>query len=88
MKTLTRSARFKRQIKALLKKHYSESKLKDVLCLLANGRPLPQKYKDHSLVGNWSGFRECHIESNWLLIYSLTETEVILIATGTHDDLF
>ncbi len=88
MKILTRSNGFKRQFKSLLKKHYSENKFKDVVFFLANGQPLPMKYKDHALIGDWKGFRECHIESNWLLIYAVSDTEVVLVATGTHDDLF
>ena len=59
-----------------------------VLELLAKEEVLPAKYKDHSLSGKWKGHRECHIEPDWLLIYQTTEDELILIATGSHDDLF
>ena len=88
MRTFVRDSSFKRQLKALLKKHYSEEKLKEVLALLASGQPLPGKYKDHALSGSFKGCRECHIEDNWLLIYILTDDAVVLVATGTHDDLF
>jgi mRNA interferase YafQ len=46
------------------------------------------RFKDHPLVGGYSGARECHIESDWLLIYERTDTELVLIRTGTHADLF
>jgi len=55
---------------------------------LANGHALPPKNRDHNLSGNYSGFKECHIEPDWLLIYRITEIELILIRTGTHADLF
>ena len=51
---------------------------------------LPEKNKDHALTGNYIGFRECHIQSDWILIYAVSNTELILTAsrTGTHSDLF
>jgi mRNA interferase YafQ len=49
---------------------------------------LSQKYRDHVLVGQYKGTRECHIEPDWLLIYELVESEVVLIRTGSHSDLF
>ena len=52
------------------------------------GRKLESKYKDHYLVGQYKGSRECHIEPDWLLIYELTEDELVLIRTGSHADLF
>jgi mRNA interferase YafQ len=65
-------------------------KLVNVLDLLASGKTLPSKYKDHQLTGNLSDFRECHIEPDWLLIYQIFENELILsaTATGSHSDLF
>ena len=56
--------------------------------VLANGKKLETKYKDHSLLGEYRDCRECHIEPDWLLIYKLTGYELILIRTGTHTDLF
>ena len=49
---------------------------------------LPEKNKDHQLTGNYSGYRECHIESDWLLVYKQTAGELQLYRTGTHSDLF
>jgi len=46
------------------------------------------KHRDHPLIGNYKGFRECHIESDWLLVYKVTDEEIIFVRTGTHADLF
>lgn len=88
MKRLIPDKLFQKQLKKLKQKHYSMNELDDVLSLLITGNILPGKYKDHALIGNWKNYRECHIRSNCLLIYRATETEIILVATGTHDDLF
>ena len=50
--------------------------------------PLPTARRDHPLKGEWKGWRECHVEPDWLLIYKTTDTEVMLARTGTHADLF
>ncbi len=57
---------------------------------LASGEPLSEKHKDHSLSGNYTGCRECHITPDWLLIYEIEDNELILYLTrtGTHSDLF
>jgi mRNA interferase YafQ len=62
--------------------------LKEVTAKLANDDFLAEKYRDHSLIGNWQDCRECHIKPDWLLIYQLKENELILIRTGSHSDLF
>ncbi len=56
--------------------------------LLADTGMLPAAYRPHKLSGEWKGVWECHIEPDWLLIYDVTDTEVLLIRTGTHADLF
>jgi mRNA interferase YafQ len=56
--------------------------------LLAEDGALPPAYRAHRLSGEWSGVWECHIEADWLLIYAVTDDEVLLIRTGTHADLF
>ena len=88
MKRIVYDNPFKNQFKALLKKHPDVKTFELVLQKLANGEPLPGKFKDHSLKGNWQNYRECHIQPDWLLIYRATDTEVVLVATGSHDDLF
>ena len=64
--------------------------LESVLQMLLQGETLPIKYRDHALIGNYVGFRECHIQPDWLLIYTINNNELILTAarTGTHSDLF
>lgn len=50
--------------------------------------PLAERHRDHVLIGNYQGRRECHIEPNWLLIYKIDENEIIFERTGSHSDLF
>lgn len=84
------SAKFQKDLKRIQKRGYDITLLKDVLNLLVNGKILPIKYKDHNLSGNFKGCRECHITPDWLLIYEISDDELILylIRTGTHSDLF
>jgi mRNA interferase YafQ len=84
------SVKFQKDLKRIQKRGYDISLLTNVLKLLAQGEPLPAKYKDHTLTGNYKGCRECHITPDWLLIYEISEKEVILYLTrtGTHSDLF
>lgn len=56
--------------------------------MLVNEIPLPGKYRDHALVGNWKGFREIHIAGDVLLIYQSDDNAIIFVRLGTHDDLF
>jgi mRNA interferase YafQ len=56
--------------------------------VLANQQPLEERFRDHALVGNFDGCRECHIRPDWLLIYQANQTDLVLIRTGTHNDLF
>lgn len=64
--------------------------LDEVIEMLAAGVPLPAANRDHSLIGNFSGFRECHIRPDWLLIYRIESSILVLTLTrtGTHSDLF
>ena len=71
-----------------MKRRKNIAKLDDVMSQLAHERPLAAKYRDHKLVGNFEGSRECHIEPDWLLIYSLLGRDLIFERTGTHSDLF
>ena len=82
------ATRFKRDLKRIKKRGKDTAKLQLVVHYLREGVPLPSRYRDHPLTGNWIYHRECHIEPDWLLIYLLTDTSVRLIATGTHADLF
>jgi mRNA interferase YafQ len=60
-----------------------------IVTLLANDQPLPEEYRDHALVGNWRGHRECHLKPDLLLIYRKPNGEVLqLIRLGSHSELF
>ena len=63
-------------------------KLDIIVQLLFIRKSLPLRYRDHPLKGNYKGYRDCHIEPDWLLIYRYTETELQLTRTGTHSDIF
>ena len=88
MKTIRRTSQFKRDIKRMQRQGREVEKLKRVLEALIKGEPLAAKHRDHVLVGQYKGTRECHIEPDWLLVYELGETEIVLIRTGVHSDLF
>ncbi|MCI5844780.1 MAG: type II toxin-antitoxin system YafQ family toxin [Oscillospiraceae bacterium] len=91
--TVKFTAKFKKDYKLALKRGYQSEKIETVIALLAEGNHqevLISKYKDHALSGNWSGYRECHIEPDWLLIYEILDDVLVLSIsrTGTHSDLF
>jgi mRNA interferase YafQ len=88
MKTIRRTSQFKRDVKRMQRQGREVEKLKRVLEALVEGEPLAAKHRDHVLVGQYKGTRECHIEPDWLLIYELGEAEIVLIRTGSHSDLF
>ena len=90
MLTINYSTRFKKDYKLVKKRGYDTSLLEEVLEMLCAEQPLPQKYRDHMLTGNYDGNRECHITPDWLLIYKIQNDELLLslTRTGTHSDLF
>jgi len=88
MKSIRRTAQFKRDVKRLQQQGKDLEKLKTVLVGMASAKRLPSQYRDHVLVGQYKGTRECHIEPDWLLIYESTESDIVLIRTGSHTDLF
>ena len=88
MKSIRRTAQFKRDVKRLQQRGKDLEKLKNVLTDLVNEQELSSQYRDHVLVGQYKGTRECHIEPTWLLIYESAESEIVLIRTGAHQDLF
>ncbi|MBL4574135.1 MAG: type II toxin-antitoxin system YafQ family toxin [Gammaproteobacteria bacterium] len=65
-----------------------ETELLAVISVLANEQPLHEKYRDHTLIGNYAGCGECHIRPDWLLIYQITEADLFLVRTGSHSELF
>ena len=88
--TLRPTTKFKKDYKRCKKRGYDMDLLSEVIDTLLDGKELDDKYYDHPLHGNYEGFNECHILSDWLLIYAKNENELILTAsrTGTHSDLF
>ncbi|CBL34127.1 addiction module toxin, RelE/StbE family [[Eubacterium] siraeum V10Sc8a] len=90
MLTIKYETTFKKDYKRIIKRGYNAKLLENVLEILVNEQPLPARYKDHSLSGDYSSFRECHIAPDWLLIYRINQNELILqlTRTGTHSDLF
>lgn len=88
MLKLTVSGQYKRDHKTILKRGWNVASLKTVLDVLLNEEKLDRKYHDHELSGNYVGYRECHIESDWLLIYKIADGQLKLQRTGSHSDLF
>jgi len=88
MKAIRRTSQFKLDAKRMQRQGRDLEKLKSVLASLVEGEELTPEYRDHVLVGQYRGTRECHLEPDWLLIYELAETEIVLIRTGSHSDLF
>jgi len=90
VRKFSRTTQFKKDVKLAGKRGKDLEKLKVVLDLLIDGGGLPVQYKDHPLRGNFAGSRDCHIEPDWLLIYTLAENSghVRFERTGTHSDLF
>ena len=82
--------RFEKDVKLAKKRGYDLNLLTEIIKKLAAGEELPPKNRDHQLVGNYSGCRECHITPDWLLVYEYEEGDLILFLTrtGTHSDLF
>lgn len=84
------TSKFRKDYKRIKKRGLDIYLLKEVLDKLCARKTLDLKYKDHALSGPYQGFRECHIQPDWLLIYAVNEDELILVAsrTGSHADLF
>lgn len=90
MKLVVRTKRFNKEYGLALKRGLDIELLDNVIRILSSDEPLPEKYKDHALAGIWEGFRECHIQTDWLLIYVVSDDKLVLTLTrtGTHSDLF
>jgi mRNA interferase YafQ len=82
--------KFKKDLKLCKSRGYDIELIRTVIKKLSNGEKLEDKYKDHDLKGNWSGYRECHVLPDWLLVYKYNNDDLILILTrtGSHSDLF
>jgi len=88
MLKLNSSNKFKKDYKLCLKRGYNMTLLQNAIDTLRIPAPLPLKNKEHNLIGEYKGCKECHILPNWLLIYQINNDELYLVRTGTHSDLF
>lgn len=88
MRGVAQRTRFRREYKLLKRRGKDTEKLEEMVVMLAQGIQLPEHCKPHKLSGAYAGLWECHIENDWLLIYNVTNNEVILYRTGSHSDLF
>ncbi|MBQ9472823.1 MAG: type II toxin-antitoxin system YafQ family toxin [Bacteroidales bacterium] len=90
MRQIVFTSQYKRDLKLALRRNLPEEKLNEVIKMLATDHPLPTANKDHALKGEFRGFRECHIQPNWLLMYRKDDLQLqlVLMRTGTHADLF
>lgn len=85
---LLTTTRFEKDLRRVKKQGKDINKLEDVVDLLQSQEPLPPNCRPHSLRGTWVGHWDWHIEPDWLLLYRLTETALILVRTGSHAELF
>jgi mRNA interferase YafQ len=88
MRDAIRTSQFKRDVKLAERRGKDMTKLRHALLLLVEEKALPERYKDHSLGGNWKGHRDLHLEPDWLLIYQIDGNDLYLARTGTHADIF
>ena len=88
MKPVIQTSQFKKDIKRLKKRGKDLDKLGAVIRLLAADQTLEEQQRDHALIGNWVGSRDCHIEPDWLLIYRNEPESLFLERSGSHSDLF
>lgn len=82
------SSRFKRDLRQCAKRQLDLTRLQTVIDTLRAPAALPAQNRDHDLTGNYSGFRECHVSPDWLLIYRVDGNALLLARTGSHSDLF
>ena len=89
MRSIEYSNAFKKDFRRSVKRGASPAKLNAVLALLMNNEPLPARNRPHLLSGGWKGFWECHVAPDWLLIYDLSDPDILALhRMGTHSDLF
>ena len=86
---IRQTARYKKSLKKMIRRGKDIKKIVSVVSMLAQGETLPPQYKDHALVGDPIGLRDCHIENDWVLLYQIKNDILILSLadTGTHSDL-
>jgi mRNA interferase YafQ len=88
MLAISRTGQFKRDVKKAAKRGKDLDKLATLIRILVDETPLPASYRDNPLKGDWKHHRDVHIEPDWILIYRITDGQLILVRTGSHADLF
>jgi mRNA interferase YafQ len=88
MKKVSQTKQFSRDVHCIRKRGKDPEKLQEIVKLLAEGTPPPANHRDHPLIGPWRSSRDCHIEADWILIYTADKDSLRLERTGTHSDLF
>ena len=88
MLTPVYTRQFEKDIKRMKRRGKNPEKLKIIIRSLISEESLDPMHRDHNLIGKWQGRRECHIESDWLLIYKMEIDRIVFERTGTHSDLF
>jgi mRNA interferase YafQ len=88
MKQVSQTKQFSRDINRMRKRGKDLEKLQEIVKLLAESTPLPPNHRDHPLIGQWQPSRDCHIEADWILIYTTDKDSLRLERTGTHSALF
>ncbi len=87
MLTLKTTGRFQKDYKKSVRSGRDMARLKHVMTWIAEEQALPPELRDHKLIGNYKGRRECHLAGDWLLIYKLEKDTVIFERTGSHSEL-
>ena len=88
MKKLSQTTQFAKDLKRMRKRGKDLAKLKTVVAALARSELLDPRHRDHPLIGPWKNARDCHVEPDWVLIYTTDKHSLRLERTGTHSDLF
>ncbi len=88
MRKVSQTKQFSRDIKRMRKRGKDLGKLREIVRLLAEDVALPPHHRDHPLIGPWQSSRDCHIEPDWILIYTIEGNSLRLERTGAHGDLF
>lgn len=85
---IIRKTQFKRDFKRITKQGKDLEEIKKILSILIEEKPVPETYKNHSLVGDCRGYWELHIKPDWLLVYKIEKDSLTLVRTGSHSELF
>lgn len=88
MREIIYKKQFKKDFQSIARTGRNLERFAEAVTMLRQGNPLPAHFRDHSLIGNWKNFRECHLAGDLLLIYQTSDTELILIRMGSHSELF